>query len=369
MSLIQYLSRIQFDFGAISLLGDEINRLGASAPLVITDRGISEAGILDRVLAFVGTSRHAVYDRTTENPTESSLRECVELWSSEKCDCAIAVGGGSAIDLSKAVALISSHGGMFAEYEVKIGGSAKIGKVSPHIAIPTAAGTGAEVGRACVMTLDSGLKCVAVNLNMVADCVICDPELSVSLPPRLTAATGIDALSHGIEAYLSTNENPPADAIALDCVSRVANWLRIATENGQDKCARWNMMMAALEGGMVLQKSLGCAHAMATPLEESNLHHGTLISVLLPHVLKFNAEAAAGRMDDLEKAVGTSLPLFEWVEMLVAELELPARLGKLGVQKTDIPKIAERASKSHLSTTNPRTAGETDYRELLEAAL
>ena len=278
------------------------------------------------------------------------------------------MGGGSVIDLSKAVALISSHGGSFDEFDARTGGSANIGKVSPHIAIPTAAGTGAEVGRACAITLDSGRKCVAVNLNMVADCVICDPELTESLPPGLTAATGIDALSHGIEAYLSTRENPPADAIALDCVSRVAKWLRAATENGKDKSARWNMMMAALEGGMVLQKSLGGAHAMATPLEERNLHHGTLIAVLLPHVLRFNAAAAAGRMKDLEEAAGTKSTLSEWVEMLVADLGLPARLSELDVQICDIPKIAEKAAQSHLSVTNPRTAGVAEYRYLLHAA-
>ena len=368
MSLIQYLSRIQFDFGAISLLGDEILRLGASRPLVISDRGVAGAGILDRVLAHAGAARPVVFDRTPENPNEEALRECLELWSSEGCDCAVAVGGGSAIDLSKAVALISSHGGTFAEYDVKAGGSPGIGKVSPHIAIPTAAGTGAEVGRACVLTLDCGRKCVAVSLEMVADCVICDPELTESLPPALTAATGIDALGHGIEAYLSTLENPPADAIALDCVSRIGKWLRIATNDGKNRIARWNMMMAALEGGMVLQKSLGGAHAMATPLEEKGLHHGTLIGVLLPHVVRFNSVAAADRIAEIENAVDAKTPLFAWVERLVSDLKLPERLSELGIRKTDIPKIAERASNSHLSATNPRAADEVDYRRLLEAA-
>ncbi|MDE0307702.1 MAG: iron-containing alcohol dehydrogenase [Albidovulum sp.] len=368
MSLIQYLTRIQFGFGAISLLGDEVRRLGANRPLVITDRGVANAGVLDRVLAYVESDRLVVYDRTTENPNENSLNDCLEIWSDEKCDCAIAVGGGSAIDLSKAVALISSHGGTFAEYDVNTGGSAGIGRVSPHIAIPTAAGTGAEVGRACALALDCGRKSVAVNLNMVADCVICDPELSESLPPLLTAATGVDALSHGIEAYLSNLENPPADAIALDCVSRAANWLRTAADDGQDRTARWNMMMAALEGGMVLQKGLGGAHAMATPLEEIGLHHGTLIAVLLPHALRFNATAADERIAAIENAVGAQEPLFAWVERLVADLELPNRLRELGVKRKDLENFARKASKSHLSKTNPRAANEDDYRSLLEAA-
>ncbi|MCY4462817.1 MAG: iron-containing alcohol dehydrogenase [Albidovulum sp.] len=369
MSLIQYLTRIQFGFGAISLLGDEIRRLGASNPLVITDRGIAEAGILDRVLSCLGASRHVLYDRATRNPSESSLKECLELWTGEECDCAVAAGGGSVLDLSKAVALLASHGGEFADYGVHSDGLRKIGKVAPHIAIPTAAGTGAEIGRACVMTLENGRICVAVDLNMIADCVICDPELTESLPPDMTAATGIDALSHGIEAYLSTSENPPADAIALDCVARAAKWLKPATENGRNKSARWNMMMAALEGGMVLQKSLGGAHAMATPLEENGIHHGAIIAVVLPHVLRFNARAAAGRIRDLEKAAGTESHLFDWVDMLNKELNLPKRLGELGAQGKDIPKLAELAAKSHLSATNPRRAGVDEYRELYAAAL
>ena len=371
MPLIQYLSRIHFDNGAVAVLGDEVARLGLKRPLLVTDAGVADVGILERVLDAARPSEPVVYDGTTENPTERSLLDCIEIWNDRGCDGVIALGGGSPIDLAKAVALLSSHGGSLAEYNVKRGGSERIGKVSRQIAIPTAAGTGAEVGRACVMSLLDGSKCVAVNLNMVADVVICDPELTLSLPSRLTAATGIDALSHGIETYCSPTENPPAAAIALDAVRRAARWLPVAVEEGSNREARWEMMMAALMGGMCLQKSLGGAHAMATPLGELHLHHGTLIGILLPHVLRFNAGHADLAYSDLRGAA--SLPehaeLHVWLTEFVSGLGLPTRLAELGVGAGVLPEIADKASKDHLAMTNPRPAGPEEYLALLREAL
>ena len=371
MALIQYLSRIIFDFGAISALGDEIAALKLERPLLITDRGIAAAGILERALDAAKPYDPVVYDGTTENPTERSLLDCMGIWREMECDGVIALGGGSPIDLAKAVALLSSHGGSLAEYGVKTGGSARIGKVSSQIAIPTAAGTGAEVGRACVMSLLDGSKCVAVNLNMVADVVICDPDLTLSLPPQLTAATGIDALSHGIETTMSPWINPPAGAIALDCVARAARWLPIAVEDGHNRQARWEMMMAALEGGMCLQKALGGAHAMATPLGELKLHHGTLIGILLPHVLNFNRDHAREEIARIRAAarIPDGTTVHDWLRELVASIGLPQTLGELDVDPELLQDIAEKASRDHLSATNPRPAAAEDYLELLKAAM
>ena len=303
--------------------------------------------------------------------TEDSLLVCLEIWKEMNCDGLIALGGGSALDLSKAVALITSHGGQLSDYDVRTRGSEGIGPVSPQIAIPTAAGTGAEVGRACVMSLKDGSKCVAVNLNMVADAVICDPELTMTLPPGLTAATGIDALSHGVEATMSTSLNPPAAAIALDCVARAARWLPIAVADGANREARWEMMMAALEGGMCLQKSLAGAHAMATPLGELHLHHGTLIGILLPHILRFNAMAAEEAIGILKAVAGVdeAVAAHEWMHDLVRDIGLPTRLSELGVDPGLLPGIAEKASRDHLSATNPRRASATDYLRLLQEAM
>lgn len=369
MSLIQYLSRIQFDFGAVSGLAAELDALGPKRPLLITDKGIEASGILERVLDAAKPHQPVLYTGTTENPTEGSLKECMALWNEHGCDGLIALGGGSPIDLGKAVALIATHGGELADYDVKSGGSAKIGNVAPQIAIPTAAGTGAEVGRACVMTLETGRKCVAVNLNMVADTIIADPELTLSLPPKLTAATGIDALSHSVETYLSPSVNPPADAIALDGLSRSAKWLRIAVEDGSNREARWEMMMASLEGGMVLQKGLGAAHAMATPLGEKHHHHGTLIGILLPPVLRFNASEVPERMATLATVAGTEQPLDAWLRDLVAAIGLPGGLGALGETGDDFGEIAVKAKADHLTLTNPRAISVEDYEGLLKEAM
>lgn len=371
MPLIQYLSRISFDFGAIGGLGEEIARLGLKRPLLVTDKGVASAGLLDRALDAAKPFAPVVYDGVTGNPTERSLLECLEIWGGEGCDGVIALGGGSPIDLAKAVALLSSHGGELADYGVKAGGSERIGKVSPQIAVPTAAGTGAEVGRACVMSLLDGSKTVAVNLNMVADAVICDPELTLSLPPRLTAATGVDALSHGIEACCSALDNPPAAAIGLGAVKRAAKWLPVAVEDGADRQARREMMMAALMGGMCLQKSLGSAHALATPLGELHLHHGTLIAILLPHVLRFNQGFADGAYADLRAAanVPDGRELHDWMTDFVAGLGLPTSLGELQVDETTLPEIAEKALADHLTATNPRKPGLEDYIRILSDAL
>lgn len=371
MPTINYLTRIEFDFGAISGLGTEIERMGLKRPLLVTDRGIADAGILQRALDAAAPSRPVVYDGTIENPTEQSLLECLEIWSAHGCDGVIALGGGSPIDLAKAVALLTSHGGKLEDYNVKTGGSAGIGKVSPQIAIPTAAGTGAEVGRACVMSLLDGSKMVAVNLNMVADLVICDPELTLSLPPRLTAATGIDALSHGVETCCSIWDNPPAAAIGLEAVRRAAKWLPVAVENGADRTARWEMMMASLMGGMCLQKALGGAHAMATPLGELHLHHGTLIGILLPHILRFNQGYADAAYADLAAAMNVSdgLDLHRWMTGFVTGIGLPTTLSALSVDEALLPAIAEKASLDHLSATNPRPAAAADYLQLLRDAM
>ena len=369
MSLIQYVSRIQFDRGAIALLKEEVSALGITRPLLITDPGLERAGILARVLEVLRPDKPVIFAATPENPTEAALGVCLKIWSAEECDGIIGLGGGSPLDLAKAVALIASHGGKFADYDVKTGGSARIGKVVPHVAIPTAAGTGAEVGRASVMTLASGRKCVAVNLDMVANTVICDPELTYSLPSGMTAATGIDAVSHCVETYLSPSVNPPADAIALDGLRRAARWLPIAVRNGSDSEARWQMMMAALQGGMVLQKGLGAAHAMASPLGELELHHGTLVGVLLPHVLRFNAPAVPEKMADLSRAAGKGRPFSEWLADFTRELDLPQTLGAMGVTGKQLAGVPEKAVADHLTLTNPRMCNAEDYEKILKSAL
>lgn len=371
MSLINYLSRIQFDFGAIETLADELTLAGIERPLLVSDPGVAAAGHVARVRELAGGRRLAVFDGTPSNPTEAALLEAMALYQEQGCDGVIALGGGSAIDLAKAVALLISHGGVFAAYEIRAGGSQNIGAIAPLLAIPTAAGTGAEVGRAASLTLLGGHKVAAVNLNLIPRAVICDPELTLTLPAMMTAATGMDALSHGIEAYLSTRENPPAGAMALDCVRRVAAHIERAVADGSDREARWQMMMGALEGGLVLQKGLGAVHAMSHPLGEMDLHHGVLNAVLLPAALRFNESHAADAYGDLRAAMGLRghTNLGAWIGDLNRRLGLPAGLREMGVGDDQIAALALAASKDHLAVTNPRPAAPEDYAAMLRAAM
>jgi alcohol dehydrogenase class IV len=370
MALINYMSRIQFDFGAIRLLKAELALMGVARPLLVTDPGVRAAGLVERATEALGFVP-PIFAETPSNPTEAATKKALALYRAESCDGVAALGGGSAIDLAKAVALLATHPRSLGDYGIRGGGSERIGAIAPVLAIPTTAGTGAEVGRAATLTLETGRKIACVNLKLIPKAVICDPELTLSLPPAMTAATGMDALSHGIESYLSTWENPPAAAIALDCVERAVAYLPRAFRDGSDRKARWEMLMAALEGGLTFQKSLGAVHALSHPLGALGYHHGTLNAILLPHVLRFNAPAVPEKMAHLKAAFGLqpSEELADAIESLIFALRMPATLGALGLDPALIPELAEEAAKEHLSATNPRPATAADYRGILEAAM
>ncbi|MCG8441501.1 MAG: iron-containing alcohol dehydrogenase [Caulobacterales bacterium] len=370
MALVNYLTRIQFDFGALAELPGELAFLAVTRPLIVTDPGVRDAGLLGQLQVHAPAGA-PVFDQTEANPTEGGVEAALALYREHGCDGLLALGGGSAIDTAKAVALLATHPGRLGDYNVQTGGSERVGELAPVIAIPTTAGAGAEVGRAIVMTLADGSKCDVVNLKCVPKSVICDPELTLSLPPSLTAATGMDALTHGIETYVSNRPNPVAEGLALDCVRRISGHIRRAAADGRDREARWHMMAGALEGGMVLQKGLGAVHALSGPLGELKLHHGTLNAVLLPTVLRFNAEAAAGKFDDIKRAIGLRAQddLAEWAARLNADLGMPRTLSEMGVGRDVVADMAAKAARTHLSATNPRPATAQDYEGLLEAAL
>ncbi len=371
MALINYLSRIQFDHGALGRLPGELAALGVSRPLLVTDPGVVAAGLAERLKAALGGAPAAAFEETPSNPTEAAARRALAGFREAGCDGVVALGGGSAIDLGKAVALLASHPGRLADYTVGAGGAAKIGRVAPMVAIPTTAGTGSEVGRAASLTLESGAKAACVSLNLVPSVALCDPELTLSLPAAMTAATGIDALCHGIEAYLSNRVNPPAAAIALDCVRRAGRWLSRAVSHGDDREARWQMLMAALEGGLTFQKGLGAVHAASHPLGALGLHHGTLNGVLLPAVLRFNASHCEAQYQHLRQALGLApgADLADWAAGLRDALGLPNGLLAMGVDEAVLPEIAEAAARDHLNETNPRPASAADFRAILADAM
>ena len=245
MAFIYYVTQIQIDFGAVALLPEECARSHITRPLIVTDAGVKAAGVLQKVLDALPGMPVAVFDQTPSNPTEAAVRAAVELFKAGQCDGLIAVGGGSAIDCAKGIAIAVVHEGPLKTYATIEGGSPKItDKAVPLIAVPTTAGTGSEVARGAIIIVDDHRKLGFHSWHLVPKTAICDPELTLGLPPHLTAATGMDAIAHCMETFMSSAFNPPADGIALDGLERGWAHIETATRDGANKEARLNMMSA-----------------------------------------------------------------------------------------------------------------------------
>lgn len=379
MALIQYITRIQFEFGALRLLKEECEAIGVRRPLVVTDRGVRAAGIVDAVLeALASAGPVPVYDGTPPNPNEAAVRAAVAAYREGGCDGIVAVGGGSAIDLAKGVAVCATHEGPLQGFAVIEGGAARItSRTAPVIAVPTTAGTGSEVGRGAILILDDGRKVGVISPFVVPRVAICDPALTLGLPAALTAATGMDAIAHCIETFLSPAFNPPADGIALDGLRRAWRHIERATHEPGDREARLNMMSASMQGALAFQKGLGCVHSLSHSLGgvDPRLHHGTLNAIFLPAVVKFNEDAPTVRAEDklarLAQAmgVGRAAEVGPSLRAMTERLGLPTGLAPLGVTPAMFPAIIRGALKDHSHRTNPREASEADYEAMLAASM
>nr|WP_297457598.1 iron-containing alcohol dehydrogenase [uncultured Halomonas sp.] len=379
MAMINYITQIQFDYGATALLQQECNRISIQRPFVVTDRGVRAAGIVDRVLAHLdASSQPAIYDKTPPNPNEAAVREAAALYRDGGFDGIIAIGGGSSIDLAKGVAICGTHDGPLKSFAVIEGGAARItAATAPVIAIPTTAGTGSEVGRGAILILEDGRKVGVLSPHLVPKSAICDPELTLGLPPLMTAATGMDALAHCLETFMSPAFNPPADGIALDGLRR--GWLHIerATRDPQDRDARLNMMSASMQGAMAFQKGLGCVHSLSHSLGgiDPRLHHGTLNAIFLPAVIAFNADCDSMRQESKLERIAQTMQLSgpdeigPAIKAMSRRLELPAGLGELGVTAAMFAKIIDGALADHSHKTNPRDASADDYEWMLGQSL
>ena len=378
MALIYYVTQVQFDFGAIRLLKQECERVGISRPLIVTDAGVKAAGVLQKALDALLGLPVAVFDQTPSNPTEAAVRAATAIYKAQGCDGLIAVGGGSSIDCAKGVAIAATHEGPLTHYATIEGGSPRITeRAAPLIAVPTTSGTGSEVARGAIIIVDDHRKLGFHSWHLVPKAAICDPELTLGLPPMLTAATGMDAIAHCMETFMAPLFNPPADGIALDGLER--GWANIerATRHGQDREARLNMMSASMQGAMAFQKGLGCVHSLSHSLGgvDPRMHHGTLNAMFLPAVIAFNATSESvvkdNRLQRMAHAMGLSSgsDIPEAIKDMNARLGLPTGLSAMGLTPAQFDQVIAGALLDHCHKTNPRLATEADYLELLVQSL
>jgi len=367
-------TRILFGNGAVRELGKLAKGLGDTA-LIVTDQGVVKAGVIDAVRKALDEAgvKHATFDGVHGNPYESDVDEGVAAYRKANAKLVIAVGGGSPLDVGKLVRLMVTHEPPIAQYDDAIGGDAKVTKdVPPMLAVPTTAGTGSEVGRSGVVTVKAtGRKTVIFAPRLLANAAILDPELTVGMPPRTTAATGFDALTHCLEAYLSVGDHPMADAIALGGLELAVQYLERATKNGKDLEARGAMMKPAMMGAVAFQKGLGATHSLAHPLSsEKGMHHGLANALCLPAVVAFNAEKVPERVERIAKLFGVSgkeLPAA--IAKLRAALDLPNGLRAEGVTEQDLDKLADLAFQDACHRSNPRPCTRDDLRRLYEQSL
>ena len=378
MAFIYYVTQIQFDFGAVQLLKQECARVGITRPLIVTDAGVKAAGVLQKALDALTGLPVTVFDQTPSNPTEAAVRAAAALYQAERCDGLIAVGGGSAIDCAKGVAIAATHEGPLTHYATIEGGSPRITeRVAPLIAVPTTSGTGSEVARGAILIVDDHRKLGFHSWHLVPKAAICDPELTLGLPPKLTAATGMDAIAHCMETFMAPAFNPPADGIALEGLARGWSHIERATRDGSDREARLNLMSASMQGAMAFQKGLGCVHSLSHSLGgvDPRLHHGTLNAMFLPAVVRFNASAESvqkeKRLARMAQAMGlaSAADIPEAIRDMNARLGLPTGLGAMGVEPGWFEQVVKGALADHCHKTNPRIASADDYREMLGASM
>lgn len=372
---------VVFGPGSLAEAGFCAGRLGARRPLVVTDPGIIEAGWVAQLVRHLVDAglEPVVWSRVTPNPRDHEIRAAYAHYRELDCDVIIGIGGGSCADAAKGVAVLSGNGGDILDYA----GVDQVRRpIPPLLVIPTTSGTGADVSQFCIVT-DTGrrVKITIMGRALVPDISITDPHLLVTMPEQLNAATGLDALTHGIEAFVSLAHNPLADTHALDAVRLVTGHLRTTMTSPHDERSRRKMAQASLQAGLAFSNAiLGATHAMSHQVGGLlDAPHGVVNGVLLPHVIRYNARATPDRFLDLAEAAGldvTGLPGSVAAELLAAHVRrladdvgVPRGLRELGVTETDVPRLAHTALEDACLSTNPRAATEGDVEQLFRDAL
>src|SRR6266542_1895286 len=357
ISRFAFPTTIHFGPGARKLVAEHLRVQGVERPLIVTDRGIAPLPLLAKFVEGMKGLDVAVYSEIWGNPVKSQVEKGVAAYRAHRADAVIGLGGGAALDVAKAIALMTTHMGDVLEYAWDHPHVRPIEHDLPHfIALPTTAGTGSEVGRSSVISDDkTHIKKIIFSPMLLAKAVFADPELTLDLPPHITAATGMDALTHNVESYLSPAYHPLCDGIALEGARIAAKALRTAVREPHNIDARSDMLMASMMGAIAFQKDLGavhsCAHALSTV---ADFHHGLANGVMIDHVMRFNLPAAVGKMAELAHVVGVggagkmsdaeaAQAFIDWLAAMKRELHIPATLGamtsKRPVTSADIPAL------------------------------
>jgi alcohol dehydrogenase len=367
--------------GAHKELGIRIKTLGAKKPLIVTDKGITKTGLTKQIADLIKKDtglEPVIFDETVPNPTDKNVHDGVEVYKKNGCDMIITIGGGSPHDCGKGIGLVVANGGNIKDYE---GVDKSTKPMPPFIAINTTAGTGSELTRFCIITDTSRkVKMAIVDWRVTPTIAINDPLLMAGMPPALTASTGMDALTHAFEAYVSTIATPVTDACALKAIELISRNLRAAVANGGDMAARDNMAYAEYLAGMAFNNaSLGHVHAMAHQLGGFyDLPHGVCNAILLPHVERFNMIAKMDRFGDIARAMGEKVDglsprdaaekAIDAIKALSKDIGIPSGLSELGVKEKDLRTMAENAQKDACGLTNPRCPSLEDVINIYKAA-
>jgi alcohol dehydrogenase len=368
--------------GAHKEVGTRIQSLGATKPLLVTDKGMTRIGMTKKIVDLIKdtTSIQAViFDETIPNPTDKNVEAGLKAYQKNQCDMIITLGGGSTHDCGKGIGILATNGGKIKDYE---GVDKSTKAMPPFLAINTTAGTASEMTRFCIITDTARhVKMAIIDWRVTPNIAINDPVLMSGMPPELTAATGMDALTHAIEAYVSTIATPVTDACALKAIELIANFLRPAVANGNDMEARDNMAYAEYLAGMAFNNaSLGYVHAMAHQLGGFyNLPHGVCNAILLPHVESFNLIAKLERFSDIAVSMGENVNglsnreaaqvAIDAIQTLSADVGIPSGLAELGVKTKDLKIMAENAMKDACGLTNPRVPTLDNVIDIYKSAL
>ena len=375
MTDFSFPTPIKFGAGARKLVAAHLLEAGFKRPLIVTDKALSALPVLAEFQTHLKGLEVAVFSGVFGNPTCSQVMDGAAVYKAHNADCVIGFGGGAALDVAKVVGVAATHDGDILEYVWDHPQVKPIVNELPHfVALPTTSGTGSEVGRSSVVSEnDTHLKRVVFSAKILAKVVFADPELTLGLPPHITAATGMDALTHNIESYLSPAYHPLCDGIALEGTRIAAAALLTAYKEPGNLQARSDMMMASMMGAIAFQKDLGavhsCAHALGAVL---GLHHGLANALMIDTVLAWNYEAAPRKFDELAHVCGVAgggKAFVGWLQQLKQSLGITGSLGAHGVKAEHIPRLVEIATLDICHQTNPRPCTAQDFEALFKAAL